>query len=87
MPGNARIAIRVDEPTPGQFCWVLMEEGDDPSHWVTLESAEKPCDLWLDALEAGVRALVGYAPEERNGPPQMPEDEDADPVGGSIARR
>lgn len=49
--------------------------------WVKLESAEDPCSLWLDALEAGVRALTGYAPNKHVGPRETGEDEDADPVG------
>ncbi|QFZ84569.1 hypothetical protein GFK26_18240 [Variovorax paradoxus] len=76
-----RISVHVDEPDPGHFFWVLMEEGDDASEWTELESAEESYDLWLDALDAGVRALVRYAPDERIGPREVNEDEDADPVG------
>lgn len=28
-----RIACHIDEPDPGHFYWVLMEEGDDASGW------------------------------------------------------
>lgn len=76
-----RISVHVDEPDPGHFYWVLMEEGDDASQWVELESAEEPYDMWLDALQAGVRALEGYAPDERIGPRTTTEDEDQAPVG------
>lgn len=76
-----RIAVHVDEPAPGQFYWILMEEGDAARRWVKIGSAEEPFGLWLDALEAGVRALTGYAPNERVGPRETAEDEDADPVG------
>lgn len=76
-----RIAVHVDEPDPGHFFWVLMEEGDDPSQWKELESADEPCEMWLDALQAGVRALEGYALDERIGPRRSGRDEDADPVG------
>lgn len=37
-----RIAVHVDEPDPGHFFWVLMEEGDDASQWKELESAGEP---------------------------------------------
>ncbi|MBJ2154587.1 hypothetical protein [Variovorax sp. IB41] len=75
-----RIAVHVDEPDPGLFYWVLMEEGDDTSQWVELESADEHYDMWLDALQAGVRALEGYAPDERIGPRASGDDEDANPV-------
>lgn len=81
MPPIRRIAVHVDEPAPGQFYWVLMEKSDAARRWDKLVSAEEPCSLWLDALEAGVRALTGYAPDERVGPRETAEDEDADPVG------
>jgi hypothetical protein len=51
-----RIAVHVDEPDPGHFYWVLMEEGDDASQWVELESADEGYDMWLDALQAGMQA-------------------------------
>ena len=63
-----RIAIYVDEPHPGHFFWVLTEQCDDASHWRELESAELSYEIWLDALRAGVRALEGYALDERMGP-------------------
>ncbi|WP_042581157.1 hypothetical protein [Variovorax paradoxus] len=75
-----RIAVHVDEPEPGHFYWVLMEEGGDASQWIELESADEACEMWLDALRAGVRALEGYAPDERIGPRTSGDDEDANPV-------
>jgi hypothetical protein len=77
-----RIAVHVDEPEPGQFFWVLMEEGDDASQWREIESAAEGCDMWLDALQAGMAALIEYAPDERIGPRSTGgEDEDAASVG------
>jgi hypothetical protein len=76
-----RIAVHVDEPTPGHFFWVLMEECDDASHWTELESADLSHDTWLDALHAGVRALQGYALDARAGPRAPGENENANPVG------
>ena len=63
-----RIAIYVDEPHPGHFFWVLAEECDDVSLWRELESAELSYAIWLDALHAGVKALQGYALDDRIGP-------------------
>ncbi|MDR6890891.1 MULTISPECIES: hypothetical protein [Variovorax] len=48
-----RNAVHVDEPDPGHFYWVLMEEGDDASQWVELESADQPTAMWIDAFQAG----------------------------------
>ena len=76
-----RIAVHVDEPDPGHFYWVLMEEGDDASQWVELESAQEPVDMWFDALQAGMGALLRYAPDERIGPRAVGEDEDLPPIG------
>jgi hypothetical protein len=76
-----RIAVYVDEPTPGHFFWVLTEECDDASHWTELESADLSYDMWLDALHAGVRALQGYALDARVGPRALGENENANPVG------
>jgi hypothetical protein len=76
-----RIAVHVDEPDPGHFYWVLMEESDDASQWTELESADATYGMWLDALTAGVKALVGYAPDERIGPRSAGDDEDPNPVG------
>jgi hypothetical protein len=77
-----RIAVHVDEPDPGRFYWVLMEEGDDASQWRELESAPEGYDMWLDALQAGTTALIRYAPDERIGPrEESSDDEDAAPVG------
>lgn len=59
-----------------------MEEGDDASEWRELESADEAIDMWLDALRAGTKALIGYAPDERIGPREVRgDDEDAAPLG------
>jgi hypothetical protein len=63
-----RIAVYVDEPHPGHFFWVLTEECDDAIQWRELESAELSYEIWRDALHAGVKALEGYASDERIGP-------------------
>ncbi|WP_081247489.1 hypothetical protein [Variovorax paradoxus] len=76
-----RISVHVDEPDPGHYYWVLMEEGDDASHWLELDAAEEPYEMWLDALNDGVQALVRYAPDERIGPRAPGDDEDTSPVG------
>ena len=46
-----------------------------------LESADEPYTIWLDALNADVQALAGYAPDKRMGPRTSGDDEDGGPVG------
>ncbi|CAA2109721.1 hypothetical protein [Variovorax paradoxus] len=76
-----RISVHVDEPEPGHFYWVLMEEVDDASQWNELESADEAYDLWLDALQGGMKRLIGYALDERVGPREDGDDEEGAPVG------
>ena len=76
-----RISVHVDEPNPGHFYWVLMEEGEDVSQWVELQSAEEGFDMWIDALQAGMWTLEKLAEDERIGPRSAGDDEDANPVG------
>lgn len=76
-----RISVHVDEPEPGLFFWVLMEEADDASRWLEIESEAQGYDAWLAALQAGTRALIEYAFDERIGPRELREDEDAAPTG------
>lgn len=76
-----RISVHVDEPDPGHFYWVLMEEGDDASQWVELQAADEGFDMWIDALQAGTQALEKLAEDERIGPRIEHEDEGSDPVG------
>ncbi|BEP42278.1 hypothetical protein [Variovorax sp. V15] len=76
-----RISVHVDEPDPGHFYWVLMEEGDDASQWLELQSAEEGYDMWIDALQAGMWALERLAEDERIGPRIDRDDEGSSPVG------
>ena len=76
-----RISVHVDEPDPGHFYWVLMEEGSDASQWVELQAAEEGYDMWIDALQAGTQALEKLAEDERIGPRIERDDEGSDPVG------
>lgn len=76
-----RISVHVDEPEPGQFYWVLMEEGDDASQWHEVETAGEGCSAWLQALQAGNTALLRLAPDPQVGPREDGDDEDTSPVG------
>ena len=48
-----RIAIFVDEPDPGLFYWVLIENDEDAEIWTDLEAAEEPKTTWRSAFDAG----------------------------------
>lgn len=77
-----RISVHVDEPHPGHFYWVLMEEDGHDPQWRELESANESFDLWIDALQAGTQALIRYASDHRIGPRELGgDDEDAGSVG------
>ncbi|HWT19319.1 MAG TPA: hypothetical protein VN280_10425 [Variovorax sp.] len=39
---------------------------------------DEPCDLWFDALQAGTKALLSEAPDERIGPRSPGDDEAVD---------
>ncbi len=47
-----RLSVHIDEPEPGHFYWVLMEDGDDTSEWRELDSADEGYDE--DAAPAGI---------------------------------
>ena len=63
-----RISVHVDEPDPGTFYWVLMEEGDDASQWVEHSSSPHPYKRWRQALTDGCLALMAIAEDDRHGP-------------------
>lgn len=77
-----RVSLHVDEPQPGHYFWVLMEEGDDESHWQEISSSKEANAMWLDALQEGMLALVILAGDERVGPRHTADDDvDDDSVG------
>jgi len=81
-----RISVHVDEPDPGTFYWVLMEEGDDASQWVEHSSSPHPYKRWRQALTDGCLALMAIAEDDRHGPRTSAEDEDASPVGTPVSQ-
>ena len=76
-----RISLHVDEPDPGHFYWVLMEEDGDATVWKELKSGVESHPAWMKAFVAGSIALLKYAANEEIGPRLPGEDEDASPVG------
>jgi hypothetical protein len=52
-----RLALTVDEPSPGLYFWVLQEECDEMGIYEPVEAAELPMDSYHAALAAGYVAL------------------------------
>lgn len=73
MPGALRaIAVTVEEPEPGAFVWVLLEQGVD---WAPLR-AGRPSKSYATAMANGLLALQGLIDDLETGP-REPEAERA----------
>lgn len=74
MPGALRaIAVTVEEPKPGAFVWVLLEQGLE---WAPLLRAEQPSKSYARAVANGLLALQGLIADLEIGP-REPETERA----------
>lgn len=63
------IALTIDEPAPGQFSWLLIENvGASHVEQVALLAADAAHDTWGAALREGVDALEGLAANDDRGP-------------------
>ena len=72
-----RLAVFVDRPSEHKYLWVLLESSDDPAAWVDLETAGAACDSWIEAYEAGTRALMSYVGDPKSGPVRADETDGA----------
>jgi len=72
-----RLAVFVDRPSEHKYLWVLLESSDDPAAWVDLETAGAACDSWIEAYEAGTRALMSYVGDPKSGPVRADETDSA----------
>lgn len=75
MAGALRhIALTVEEPEPGDFEWVLLEQG---TQWAALKRAKRPVASYAKAMAAGLRALqemivdLDAGPREEEAPAQQ----------------
>jgi hypothetical protein len=81
-----RISLHVDEPDPGQFHWVLMEEGTDAFTWAELASSDSSYPMWIEAWDRGRAALLAMTQDHTIGPrSEVPTPSFGDPIG--ISRR
>lgn len=70
MAGALRaIAVTVEEPEPGAFVWVLLEQ---ESEWAQLSQAEKARGSYAQAMADGLLALQDLIEDLEIGP-RMPE--------------
>ena len=78
-----RISLHVDEPDPGHFHWVLMEEVTDAFTWAELSSSKEGYDMWIDAWRQGSRALLALTEDQTQGPrsQELAMPSFADPMG------
>lgn len=66
MAGALRaIAVTVEEPKPGAFIWVLVEQGVG---WATLSQAERPSRSYSKAMANGLLALQDLIEDLEVGP-------------------
>lgn len=75
------IAVKVEEPEPGVFHWVLVENTGDALIFKQIAASEMACDNWLLALVGGVEALQRMTEDSSRGPRAPGESEGADPAG------
>ncbi len=68
MPTALRpIAIHVQETSPGDFRWVLMEHGDDGA-WAEMERSESAAGTYRQALADGLQVLQALIDDLDIGP-------------------
>jgi hypothetical protein len=66
VPGGLRaLAVTVEEPKPGAFFWVLLEQGVE---WAPLSRAARPSKGYAKAMANGLLALQGLIEDLEAGP-------------------
>jgi hypothetical protein len=63
-----RIAVQVQEPEPGVFCWVLIESIADSTRFSDIATSDGTYDNWLLAMVGGVEALQRMTQDTSRGP-------------------
>ncbi len=83
MPTLLRpIALHVEEPTEGDFRWVLNER-DARGRWVELDRAVATAGTYRQAMADGLLALQALAEDLDTGPRRaVDDDEDANAENG-----
>ena len=76
-----RLSFYVEEPSAGQFCWVIHEYVENASVWSDIQRCDKTTDNWGDAWAAGHMVFLKLVKDRRIGPRPESEDEGADLVG------
>jgi len=74
-----RLAVFVDRPSEESFLWLLLESTDDPAVWLDLEAGKDTYSTWMEAHQAGNKALPAYVDDEKLGPLADAVFEDGEP--------
>ena len=76
------LAVTVEEPDPGCFCWSVMEAAPDSSTFAVLRMSTTSYPSYDFALSAGVEALRGESTDPALGPrTDGPADNEANNSG------
>ena len=75
------IALHVDEPTEGDFVWVMIERASHQS-WAEIDRAESPERTYQAAMAAGLVALQAMVDDLKVGP-RRPVRPSGKPAKGS----
>lgn len=78
------LSFYVEEPSAGQFCWVIHECVENVTVWSEIQRCDKTSDNWGDAWAAGHMFFLKMVKDRRVGPraegEDKNEDEDTDPA-------
>lgn len=73
------IALTVEESSPGQFSWLLLEsQGDAIVFDVEIECADEAYPSYVKALKAGYERLAALGENEDRGPRETGADSSTD---------
>lgn len=75
------LSLHIEEPDPGEFYWVVLENKEDPGAWTELTSALHGCTTWGDAWAQGVMEYMRHVRDRRIGPRRGGDRADDRPIG------
>lgn len=62
------LSLHVEEPSPDEFFWAIMESSDEASGWIETDSAIHGHATWKQAWIAGTVAYHLRVSDDRVGP-------------------
>ena len=67
------LSLHVEEPSPDEFFWTIMESSDETDGWIELDSAIHSHPTWNQAWIAGTVAYRLRIVDDRVGPRAIDE--------------